>query len=146
MKKFIALITSSLISGCSPFPIHYDCDLPKFSVADKVKHETYFDQSGYFEKFCSEEVMEKFSYQVNNEIDIIVRVREEWLDLKPLKNNVAFKLASSEIRDLNFAGYTQAIRIDALKANSFSATLPDSTQIDIAFNLAQCTCVTYDAI
>lgn len=145
-KLRIILLSLLFVGGCNPLPVHYPCKTPKFTISDNSKDISYFNTSGYFEKFCSTEVPERFTYYLNKNIKVIVRVRGEWIDLKPIKDGVSFKLAGKGIRDINFEGYTQAVRVDALASNTLTLLFPNSKPINIKFNLIECTCVTYDAI
>lgn len=146
MNKFRIIVLSSLLAGCSPFPIQYPCETPKFIVGDNSEDISYFDTSGYFEKFCPTEVPERFTYHLNGNTKVTVRVRGEWIDLKPIKNGAPFKLTNKGILDMDFEGYTQAVRVDALVSNTLTLFLPSSESIKIKFNLVKCNCVTYDAI
>jgi hypothetical protein len=146
MNKLRIIILSSLLAGCSPFPVHYPCDTPKFTIGDSTKDISYFDTSGYFEKFCPAGVAERFTYHLNENTKVTVRVRGEWIDLKPIRDGVPIKLTGIGIRELDFEGYTQAVRVDALANNTLSLFFPNSESINIKFNLVECTCVTYDAI
>lgn len=146
MKNIRVIILSLFLVGCSPFPIHYACETPKFAPADKSKDASYFDANGYFEKFCPEGVPERFTFIINESTNVIVRVRGEWIDLRPLKNGTPFKLLGNGIRDIDFEGYTQAIRVGALVDGTLNLRASDKVLVNIKFNLVECTCVTYDAI
>jgi len=140
------IILSLLLVGCSPFPVQYPCDTPKFTISDKSKDISYFDTSGYFEKYCPAKVPERFTLHLNENTKVTVRVRGEWIDLMPIKNGAQYKVTGKEIRDMEFEGYTQAIRVDALENNTLTLSFTDSESININVSLVKCTCVTYDAI
>lgn len=137
---------SALLVGCSPFPIHYTRDVPKFSLSEKIESVSYFDTNGYFEEFCPTKVPEQLTYRIDENIKVTIRVRGDWLDLKPIKNGVPFKLAGEGLRELDYEGYTQSLRTESLANNTLILSVPGTTKINIQFDLVKCTGVTYDAI
>ena len=145
-KNSKIIILCFLLVGCSPIPIHYACETPKFALIAKSTDTSYFDSRGYFEKFCPEGVPEKFSYTVNEDTNVVIRVRGEWIDLKPIKRGVPFKLQGKGIRVLDFEGYTQSVRVDSLIDHTLTLSTRDQELVELRFGLVECTCVTYDAI
>lgn len=146
MNKLSIIFAIFFLVGCNPIPFHRTCNVPQFDSKENVLEVSYFDTTGYFEDYCPNGVPEKFTYRINNHASIGVRIRNNWIDLMPIENGVPFKLNGTGIRTLNFEGYTQAVRIDALANNTLVLTLPNSELIKIGYKFVECTCVSYDAI
>ncbi len=146
MKYCRIILLSLLLVGCSPIPVHYACETPRFILTIKSKEISYFDANGYFEKYCHEGVPEQFRQIIDENTNVTVRVRGEWIDLKPMKNGEPFKLQGEGVRNIDFEGYTQAVRVDSIVDSTLSLSTPGNEQVNIEFSIVKCTCVTYDAI
>ena len=146
MTKLIIISAVFLLVGCNPIPFHRTCDVPQFDSKENILEISYFNTTGYFEGYCPGGVPEKFTYSVNDNAHIGVRIRGSWIDLMPIENGVPFKLKGTGVRSLDFEGYTQSVRIDGLVNNTLVLILPNSELINMGYNSVECTCVSYDAI
>lgn len=146
MKLIYQISILLILSGCNPIPIHYQCTEANFAVKTDYIVTKSFDTWGIFGEYCKDEIPREFSIIPSKGLNIDIRVRGEWIDLRAFFNNHSLAIIAPTIHRRPGLEYSYSIRVDSLESNILEIELSDHGKYKLEFTLSKCTCVTYDSV
>jgi hypothetical protein len=154
MNKVLSLLVVTILTllvGCSPIPIAFECNEIRFKGIPEISEIKYFAETGFLSQSCPVKTPKLVIFEPSPTKKFEIRIDGEWLRIR----SISEKPFIGEISSRNTISKTDKNGITHVRVKSSNRTLSEGyvnlkfenlIEINFEFEDSVCKCITYDAV